>query len=386
MTMKERLIYFDNAATAFPKPSSVSTAVKDCIDRYGGNPGRGAHPLAIRASEVIYACREAVGKQFGCEAERVVFTYSATYALNMAIKGLLKPGDHVLISGMSHNAVVRPVHALAERGLITFDVYPRRPFDTDEDILRGIKARLKPETTMVIACPMSNICSETEPTEKIGVLCRKRGIRFVVDGAQSGGHLPMDMEKMHITALCLPGHKGLYGVQGAGVLVCGRDFPEGEVETLVEGGSGMNSLDTAMPDFLPERLEAGTPGTPAIAGLLAGLRWVNQMGIDTLHEHGAALSSYLWHTLSLDDSRYTVYGRGDGGVVLFNVKGYTPSEVGAMLSEHGICVRTGYHCAPLAHRSIGSGEHGGVRASFSHMNSMDQVDRMLDVLAGMKKG
>ncbi len=386
--MKERLIYFDNAATTFPKPPAVAEAVGACIRGYGGNPGRGSHPLAVKASEVIYACREAVGAMFGGASERVVFTYSATYALNMAIKGLLAPGDHVLISGMSHNAVYRPVAAMAKsttaaRGGITFEVYPHGPADTDADILRQIKARLRPETAMIIACHMSNICSATEPIEAIGALCRKRGIYFVVDGAQSGGHLPIDVNRMNITALCLPGHKGLYGLQGIGMLVCGKAFPAETCATLTEGGSGIHSLDAAMPDLLPERLEAGTPGTPAIAGLLAGLDWVKGVGIDALHAHGAALSSYLWRALAAD-SRYTVYGRGDGGVVSFNVGGYSPSEVGRTLAEHGICVRTGYHCAPLAHQSVGSAENGSVRAGFSYMNSIREVDILLDVLEQMK--
>ncbi|MBE6599161.1 MAG: aminotransferase class V-fold PLP-dependent enzyme [Ruminococcaceae bacterium] len=375
----DRLIYFDNGATTYPKPPGVSEAVKQCIDTVGGNPGRGSHPLAVSASELIYACRESVGRMFGCEPEGVVFTYSATHALNMAIKGLVKRGDHVLISGMSHNAVFRPVFALAERGEITFDIYPHRPFADDAEILSGIRRLIRPETALVISCHMSNICSDTEPVEKIGALCRKRGIRFVVDGAQSGGHLPIDVNKMNITALCLPGHKGLFGIQGIGVLACGKDFPTENCKTIIEGGSGIHSLDPGMPEFLPERLEAGTPGTPAIAGLLAGLDWVRRVGINEIHRRCSALSSYFCDALS-DFSDCTVYGKGDGGVVSFNIDGFSPSEVGAYLSERGICVRTGYHCAPLAHKSVGSFEAGSVRVSFSWWNRLNEVDRLLEVM------
>lgn len=383
--MKEKLIYFDNAATTFPKPPSVSAAVKGCIDRYGGNPGRGAHPMAERASEVIYACRESAADLFGSAPERVIFTYSATHALNFAVKGLLRRGDHVLISGMSHNAAYRPVHAMAERGEITFDVYPHTPDDTAEDIVRGIEQLMKPETAMVIATHMSNITSETEPIAEIGALCRRRNIKLVVDGAQSGGHLPIDVAGMQLTALCLPGHKGLYGVQGVGMLILGEDVSAQELTTLIEGGSGIHSLDTSMPDVFPERLEAGTPGTPAIAGLLAGLDWVKQTGIPELHEHSAALSSYLWNSLS-DDPFYSVYGSGYGGVVSFNVKRHSPAEVGKILGEHGICTRVGYHCAPLAHRAVGSYETGSVRVSFSYMNSIREVNVLLDALTRIKHG
>ncbi len=382
--MKEKLIYFDNAATTFPKPPEVAKAIKTCIERYGGNPGRGAHPLAARASDVIYACRERVGEMFGCAPEGVAFTYGATYALNLAVKGLLRAGDHVLISGLSHNAVLRPVHAMAERGEITYDIYPHHPFDSDEDVLRAVERGLRGNTAMVIATHMSNICSETEPIAEIGALCRRRGIFFVVDGAQSGGHLPIDADGMNITALCLPGHKGLYGVQGVGVLALGKDFPTEDYTTVLEGGSGVNSLEEGMPRLLPELLEAGTPGTPAVAGLLAGLDYVKRTGREEIHAHASMLSSALWDELT-SDSFYTVYGSGDGGVVGFNVEGYSPSEVGEILAGEGICVRTGYHCAPLAHRSVGSYLRGSVRVSFGEGNTAKELEKLLSVLRRLKK-
>ena len=314
----------------------------------------------------------------------MVFTYSATHALNYAIKGLLRRGDHVLISGLSHNAVYRPVYAMAQREEIAFDVYPHGGGDSDEEILQGIQALVKPETAMIIVTHQSNIASDTEPVARIGEYCRKRNIKLVVDGAQSGGHLPIDVEQDGITALCLPAHKGLYGVQGAGLLLLSEHVEAKEFSTFAEGGSGIHSLDPTMPEDFPERLEAGTPGTPAIAGLLAGLSWVKTIGLRALHEHSAALSSYLWNELA-SDSDYTVYGKGDGGVVSFNRKGFTPSEVGRILAEDGICTRVGYHCAPLAHRSMGSIENGSVRVSFSYMNSIREVKVLLDVLKRMDK-
>lgn len=393
-SMKEKLIYFDNAATTFPKPVSVPAAVSGCIQRYGGNPGRGSHRLSTLASDLIYACRESASDFFGCEPEQVAFTYSATYALNMAIKGLLHPGAHVLISGMSHNAVYRPVFSAAnsasntaaetdtEQNGISFEVYPHRPGDTAEEILSGIEKMIRPETAMIISTHMANICSAVEPIEQIGALCRQKNIKFVVDGAQSAGHLPMDVKKMNITALCVPGHKGLYGVQGIGMLICGDN--ETKFSTLIEGGSGINSLDSAMPEILPEHFEAGTPGTPAIAGLLAGLNWVKQVGIEELHEHSAALSSYLWNELS-SDPFFTVYGSGDGGVVSFNAEGFSPAAVAQYLSDNGICTRSGYHCAPVAHRSVGSFENGSIRVSFSYMNSVREVNVLLDHLTKLKR-
>lgn len=380
--MTEKLIYFDNAATTFPKPSVVPNAVSECIRKYGGNPGRGAHRLSTLASDLLYGCRESAASFFGCQPEKVVFTYSATYALNLAIKGLLRPGDHVLVSGLSHNAVYRPVAAMANRGEITYDVYPHRPGDTDEDLLLSINRLLRPNTAAVIATHASNITSETEPIGAIGAFCRKKGLKLIVDGAQSAGHLPLDVEGMDITALCVPGHKGLYGIQGIGMLLCGNG--NAEFTTIIEGGSGIHSKDAAMPDDLPERLEAGTSGTPAIAGLLAGLDWVKRVGIREIHEHCAALSSYLWCALA-SDPFFTVYGSGDGGVVSFNAGTLPPSETAKALSDQGFCLRSGFHCAPLAHQSVGSFETGSVRASFSYYNSIREIDLLLDCLAKLKR-
>ncbi len=379
--MREKLLYFDNAATTYPKPPAISRAMTDCMSHSGGNPGRGSHPLAVRASDLLHTCREEAADFFDAEVENVAFTYNATYALNFALKGLLAPGDHVLISGMSHNAVYRPIAALARDGKISFDVYPHSPGDTDGKILQSIEAKIRPNTKMVVATHASNICSEREPIGEIGALCRRRGLFFVVDAAQSAGRLPVSVREMGITALCVPGHKGLYGPQGCGMLINGGDV---FYNTIIEGGSGSQSLDAAMPEVLPDRMEAGTHGTPAIAGLLAGMRWVNREGIGAIFEHEAALSSYLWSELS-SDPFFTVYGSGDGGVISFTAREIPPASAAKFLADRGICSRSGYHCAPLAHRSVGSLDTGSVRVSFSHFNTKKEVLRLLDTLYILKK-
>ena len=262
------MIYLDNAATSFPKPHRVVEEQLRCMQLYGGNPGRGSHALAMAAAEKIYECREELASFFGSpNLENVIFTMNTTMALNTAIKGLLRRGDHVLISDMEHNAVFRPIYKLSRDGVITYDVFQTFPTNatrTTDSICASILEKLRPNTRMLICAHASNICSATLPLAEIGALCRKKGILFLVDAAQSAGHLPINMVKMQIDALCAPGHKGLWGPQGCGVLILGEGIV---ADTLIEGGSGYNSLEGNMPTEVPERYEAGTLPTPAIAGL-----------------------------------------------------------------------------------------------------------------------
>ena len=280
------MIYLDNAATSFPKPPPVLSAMRDCCARYCGNPGRGSHILALRSAETVYACREALAELFGSEhPENVVFTLNATMALNLAIKGLAGAGDHILFSDLEHNAVRRPIAALTAEKRITYSVFPSlagRADRTDEAILAGIRKLLRPNTRILVCTHASNICPVTMPLEAIGALCREKGIRFIVDAAQSAGHLPIDMERMGIDILCAPGHKGLLGGQGCGFLIL-RDGIR--LRTLTEGGSGVDSVPAEMPEDPPERYEAGTLSTPAIAGLLAGVRYIRQVGLDRVRTH-----------------------------------------------------------------------------------------------------
>ncbi len=375
------MIYLDNAATSFPKPRRVAEEQMRCMQTYGGNPGRGSHALAMAAAEKIYACREELASLFGCNnPENVIFTMNATMALNTAIKGLLRRGDHVLISDMEHNAVFRPIYKLARDGIITYDVFdtfPTNPNRTTEMIVASILEKIRPSTRMLICAHASNICSATLPLKEIGALCRKKGILFVVDAAQSAGHLPIDIKEMQIDALCAPGHKGLWGPQGCGILVLGEGIV---ADTLMEGGSGYNSLEGNMPEDAPERYEAGTLPTPAIAGLLEGIREIKRLGLEYIHSYESMLTKRLCDRLS-DMPKITLYApHHRGSVLLFALPDLSADRVGAFLNERGFCVRTGFHCAALAHATLGTPPSGAVRVSPSLFNTAAQIDALTDTV------
>ena len=371
------MIYLDNAATSFPKPHRVWEEQERCMRTYCGNPGRGSHRLAMQSAEKIYECRELLASLMGSNhPENVIFTMNTTAAINTAVKGLLHRGDHVLISDLEHNAVWRPICKLAREGKITYSIFPSYSLSHDrsaERICRGIRELIRPNTRMLICTHASNICSVTMPIAEIGALCRQHGILFVVDGAQSAGHLPISMEEMQIDALCLPGHKGLMGVQGSGCLLLGEDV---YAETLMEGGSGLNSLDEAMPEESPERYEAGTLPTPAIAGLCEGVKFVREVGVDSIFKHetelwdriSERLQSLGGITVSVPDVR--------GGILLF-YSSRIPSDVfGAELDRRGICVRSGFHCAALAHRTLETPADGAVRVSPGYFNRISDADAL----------
>ncbi|MBQ8342065.1 MAG: aminotransferase class V-fold PLP-dependent enzyme [Clostridia bacterium] len=371
------MIYLDNAATTFPKPREVTEEVRRCITRYCGNPGRGSHRLAMAAAERIYECRELLSDFLGVGApERIVFTLNTTHGLNLAIKGALKRGDHVLISELEHNAVRRPLFAMQQNAGVTVDVFPVLGLSKTA-LLEGIRARCTPSTRAVICTHASNICSVTLPIAAIGALCRERGWLFVVDGAQSAGHLPLDMTAMHIDGLALPAHKGLYGIQGAGVLALSEALLPAP---LLEGGSGVDSRLPTMPELPPERYEAGTLATPAIVALAEGVRSLQGGEAERIAQLEKSLfAAAKDRLLSLPDIE--IYeGDTPGGVLLFNRKDTPSTELGQTLSEAGICVRAGLHCAPMAHRALGTPENGAVRLSFGRYNTVAQLDALWKAL------
>ncbi len=379
-----RVCYLDHAATSWPKPRAVEEAVMACMTRSGGNPGRGSHRLALAAAEEVYRCREVAGELFGTAPERVIFTLNATHALNLVIKGVMGRGGHALCSDMEHNAVLRPLYHLQEMGICTFDTFETFPLAagrSTEMILSSIISRLRPDTRMVVCAQASNICSAQLPIREIGAFCRRRGLVFVVDASQSAGHCDIDMERDRIDALCVPGHKGLLGPQGTGMLLLGARFGEAwDMETLMEGGNGMDSLSPVMAGDCPERFEPGTVATPALAGLRAGMEHVLSGGTAAIGAQEVALAGRLRDGL-LTLPRVTVHApRHEGAVVLFSVAGFSPEEVGRMLDEHGICVRPGFHCAALGHRTLGTVGCGGVRASVGFGTREKDVDRLLEAV------
>lgn len=383
---RAELIYFDNAATSFPKPVSVYSEVGACMLSCGGNAGRGSHKLSAAAAEKIFECRVRAAELFGSDhPERVVFTLNTTYALNMALKGLLNSGDHVVISDLEHNAVYRPICALSLEKGVQYDV-----FDTmtctgadDTEMCRGISGLIKGNTKMIVCTCSSNVCSRLLPIEMIGRLCRKKGLLFVLDAAQGAGHIDINMKKMNIDVLCVPSHKGLYGPQGCGMAIFNERV---NCRTVIEGGNGYDSLKIGMGDAFPERFEAGTLPAYVIAGLSEGIKSVMEIGISEISAHEQRLCARASEMLGNTEGVRVYLPRLCGSVLSFNVQGFTSEQVAALLDIHGICVRGGYHCAALAHRTLGTQDGGTVRLSFGRYNRLSELERFARVLKQILKG
>ncbi len=371
------MIYLDNAATTYPKPAEVINGVKRCMLVYGGNPGRGGHALSAGAAARVFEGRCAVSEMFGVsDPAQVFFTLNTTYGLNAVIKGLLCKGDHVLISDMEHNAVYRPIYKMAKEGFIEYDIFPTFAAsgeDSTPKILAAIDALIKKNTRMLVCTHCSNICSFSLPIAEIGALCHQKGVLFVVDGAQSAGHKHIDVPSMHIDALCLPGHKGLYGPQGTGIVVLGENVALG---TLIEGGNGVESLSPEMSILAPERYEAGTVATPCICGLYEGIRAVRQRGVESIAYAESKLCARLCQMLGNIKGVNLYAPHCTGSVVLFDVDGMPSEAVAEQLNSKGICVRAGFHCAALAHMTLGTPSGGAVRASFGMFNTAAEVERL----------
>lgn len=348
------------------------------VTRYGANPGRSGHALSMRAAERVYACRAQAAALFGAAPERVVFTQNATHALNIAILGCLRPGDHVVVSDLEHNSVLRPVYSLRERG-VEYDVAPVDLAD-DSATVEAYRRALRPNTRMIVATAASNLLGLCLPTAALGRLARERGIVYLLDASQAAGSRPLSLADTGADILCAPGHKGLYGPQGSGIMVLsGRVMPE----PLMTGGAGSLSLQEHMPEAAPERYEAGTLNTPAIAGLEAGIAAVRRAGVESIARHELSLVQRLYELLSecgqvelytgYPDARFT-------GILPFNVKGRHSNEVAQALDRHGVCVRAGLHCAPLAHAKIGTLDRGAVRVSVGMFNTSAQVETLVKLI------
>lgn len=364
------MIYLDHGATSFPKPLSVRRAVQDALIRCA-NPGRGSHPAAMAAARVVYDCRDAAAKLFHCQPEQVVLTSNCTHGLNIAIRTLVKPGDRVLISGFEHNAVVRPLYALGAK----ITVAGRRLFDW-EDTLENFEQGLRTAPKVAVFTHVSNVFGYILPLEEMAALCRQYGVPVIVDAAQSAGSMELNFDRLGVDFVAMPGHKGLLGPQGTGVLLCGRGG-----DPLVFGGTGSDSIRREMPDYLPERLEAGTVNVPGIAGLAAGLRYVSHIGVDVIGARERTQAAKL--VKGLQKLGLTVYsGPDQSGTVSFVPRGDC-EELGEKLAQRGIAVRAGLHCAPLAHESAGTLDTGTVRISFGHDASAVQTQAILKEMAAL---
>jgi len=374
-------IYFDNAATTYPKPEAVYRALNEVLRECGGNPGRAGHSLSMLAGRRVYECREEIAELMGVRSpERVVFFGSATQALNTAIKGLAKDGMHILISSVEHNSVLRPVHALAKKGRCEYGVFEASA-DT-RTLLQSIEKNRKKNTKLLVMNHRSNLFPLTLDAEAVGKYCRERGIAFVLDASQSAGAVGINAERIGAQAICFAGHKALYGIQGVGVALIGEGVEPSSFATLVEGGSGVDSLDPEMPSVFPERLEAGTLPLGPIASLAAGVRHVRALGLENIEERERKLGKRAIEIISqIRGASILRPELGAGSVVSFNIKGFDSEELARRLDLRGICCRAGLHCAPLAHKSAGSAKSGALRLSFGIYNTEKELEYLARALS-----
>lgn len=347
------MIYLDNGATSFHKPPSVAAAVRCALENCG-NPGRGGHRAAMAAAATLFRCRQTAARLFGCAPEQVVFTGNCTHGLNMAIRTLIKPGSRVVITGFEHNAVIRPLYALGAR----IQVAGRKLFDRQDTLQRWEQA-LRRGADAAVFTHCSNVFGYILPAQELAALCRQYGVPFIIDAAQSAGLLPVRLDQLGADFIAMPGHKGLLGPQGTGLLLCNR-----QPEPLLFGGTGTDSMARQMPDYLPEGAEAGTMNVPGIAGLQAGLAYVEKQGLSALlapQQQQARRCAEGLRRLGLQ----VFSGKDQSGTISFVPPGDTEA-LAKHLADRGIAVRAGLHCAPLAHESAGTLQTGTVRISYGH--------------------
>lgn len=369
------MIYLDSAATTLQKPPTVALASARAINNLA-SPGRGGYKAAMSAAETAWACREEAAALFHVpDPERVVFTFNATHGLNIAIKSLVNPGDRVLISGYEHNAVTRPLHAIPNVDLCV----ARAPLFDQNAMLTAFQRALDRGVDAVVCNQVSNVFGAVLPIEEIALLCQERGVPLIVDASQAAGVVPVDFEKLGAAFIAMPGHKGLYGPQGTGLLLCGSNL----IRPILEGGTGSNSINQEMPEFLPDRLEAGTHNIAGIAGLLEGIRYVRRRGIKNIRMHETNLIQQLRKGLEQIPA-VQLYAsdrlEAQTGVLSFRVEGMDCEAVGEKLGDLGFALRAGLHCAPLAHETAGTLETGTVRASVSAFNTEREIQQLLSAL------
>jgi cysteine desulfurase / selenocysteine lyase len=378
-------IYLDNAATTFPKPDQVYKAVEHALIQIGVAPGRGGYRRGMAATRLVFEAREALAQLFGvADSSRIVFTHSATESLNLAVSGLLRPGDHVVTTSMEHNSLVRPLHRAAQAGVEVTWVEGDRCGFVDSS---RIGAAIRPNTRLVTLSHCSNVSGVIQPIGEIGLLARQAGARFLVDAAQSAGSLPIDVGAMMIDLLAAPGHKGLYGVQGTGFLYIAEGI---ELVPLLVGGSGGHSVGPEQPDAMPERYESGTLNTPGIAGLKAGVEFIQATGLAAIRSREIILVGQLLAGLR-EIPGVAVHGPATaeqrGSVVSFTVAGHDPAAIGYQLDrDYDISVRVGLHCAYMAHQTIGTYPAGTVRVSPGYFTGAGEIEAFLQALRAIVAG
>lgn len=373
------MIYLDNAATSFPKPEEVYKAIDKCFREFGANPGRAGHKLALQAGRAIYDTRELICELFNIDNPmQIVFTSNATDSLNLAIKGILKKGDHVITSSMEHNSVIRPIKTLEEIGVENTIVQCDEKGFID---VAEIEKAIKDNTKLIAITHASNVTGTIMPIQEIGKIAKKHDVLLLVDAAQTAGVYDIDVKKMNIDLLAFPGHKGLMGPQGTGALYIREDI---DLRQMKEGGTGSKSESLSQPDIIPDKFESGTPNTPGIVGLGAGIKFIINKGIQNIRKHEEELTEYMLNELEkIEDVK--VYGprnaKKQASVISLNIGDLDSSEISYILDQaFNIAVRSGLHCAPLAHKTIGTFEQGTVRFSIGYFNTKEDIDEAINAI------
>jgi cysteine desulfurase family protein len=373
------MIYLDNGATTFPKPKVVTDKIMECYLGYAGNPGRSGHKLAMKMDLEIYETREKICKLInGTEVLNVIFTFNATDSLNLAIKGVLEEGDHVITTSMEHNSVLRPLNQLRKEGKIELSIV----YADDKGYIdpQKIFEALTPNTKMIVTTHMSNVFGTIVDIKAIGDFCKENNILYLVDASQSIGVLDIDVQEMNIDLLAFPGHKALFGPMGTGALYIKEGII---VKPLKEGGTGSYSHSIDQPDLYPDSLESGTPNGVGIIALGKGIDFINEVGLENIRNHEISLKNHFIELLK-DNEDVILYGTLDdrqGAVVSLNVKDMDSSEISYILSdEFDIYTRPGFHCAPLAHKTMGTEELGAIRFSFGYYNTLEEIEKTVEAL------
>lgn len=373
------MIYLDNSATTYPKPVSVVSAANFAVKKYSFNSGRGGYNASVKAAEKIFSVRERLADFVNASAENIVFTHNCTVALNMAIKGSVNRGEHIIISSLEHNAVSRCVYALREQKNVSFSI-AEYSYD-DNQTVENFKRLIRPETSLIVCTMASNVFGCALPVAKIGRLAKEHNIRFIVDGAQGVGIFDTDIKRDNIDILCAAGHKGLYGTMSTGFMAVGEGVT---LNTIIEGGTGSSSLNLLQPDFLPDRLEPGTLNNSGVIALGAGADFVKEKGVEHIYSHELNLIRYIYGGLEANPNAvlYTPMPEKESfaPILSFNYKDYPSEKTASLLAEGGIAVRGGYHCAPLAHHSFKTDDRGTVRISPSVFTKAGECEKFLNYL------
>ena len=378
------MIYLDNAATTYPKPNQVVEMMKISALKYGANPGRSSYEMCKNTTEQIYNVRKKLKEMFNASGEEnVVFTQNCTASLNIAVKGLAKSYTRVITSNLEHNSVMRPLEKLKSEKNIAVDIFEKGK--TKEETLENFKRLIRYDTSLVVCTYASNVFGDILPIKEMGRILKKKNIAFIVDGAQAAGVIDIDIKRDNISCLCLPGHKGLYGVMGTGVLVINDDVL---IDTLFEGGTGTMSKSLVQPFDYPERLESGTLNVPGITALGKGIDFLNEIGIEKIHNYECGLIKYLYSSLKKNED-VILYNEFDEKnfvpILSFNVKNMSSEETVQLLSVENIAVRGGFHCNANAHKYYGSYEIGTVRVSVSCFNTKKDMDILLNSVKKIAK-